>query len=904
MTLVPYPDFPAALQDQLEKVVACSPFAAGLISRYPVEFEDLIKSGRLVDDKLEELSIETSSTDFDSMLRKFRNQAMLGIIWRDLNGLSTLEESLEDLTRLAEVCIHRALGHHNEILSGRHGEPEGQRLIVLAMGKLGGRELNLSSDVDLVFVFPHDGETTGKRKLSYSEYFTRLTRAVITTLSEQTEHGFVFRVDTRLRPYGDSGPLVVSEAAIEQYYQREGREWERYALIKARPIAGDIQAGEKLLARLRPFVYRRYVDFGVFESLREMAQKLGDEANRRGWETDIKRGPGGIREAEFFIQSFQLLRGGKEPALQTNSFFNATQAVADLNMVERSVIEEITSGYSYLRTLENRLQALHDQQTHTLPESKADQQALTAAMNETSWVALCKTQERHRQTIRTIFHTLARPVPGSETEKQGTDLWNILTNQDAPLESVLSAICSDTDASTDHLSSFRRFLARSSLSQRAHLRLERAMPLLLDRLVQKPLPSKPLSQVLDLVRSISRRSAYLVLLSENPIVLDRLLGFFTKSPWIADQVVRYPLLLDELIDPRLSTELSGREALAKTLSHTVKPGLDEGQHLIALNEFKLGIVLRIAIAELENKIDVCTAQRLLTDLAEVLIERVLHMAITALEGRFRNTGDIKLGVIAYGTLGARELGYESDLDLVFLYQLPDCLPDSGDADRYAIRLSQRLLTYMSSQTAAGSLYLVDTRLRPNGNSGFLVSTLESFRHYQEKEAWTWEQQALTRARWITGSASINPAFESIRKTICTGARDETKLKNELVSMRERIRDQKYDAGKRNLDFKNGPGGLLDIEFIAQYCVLKNATGTPQLLQSTNTLEQIRTLRDLDFLVADVAATLEDAWLAFSRARHFAALTDARDIGTLESHMNSVRDIWLRLFNTEQGTPAS
>jgi len=406
------------------------------------------------------------------------------------------------------------------------------------------------------------------------------------------------------------------------------------------------------------------------------------------------------------------------------------------------------------------------------------------------------------------------------------------------------------------------------------------------------------------VRAISRRSAYLALLSENPLVMDRVLGLFSKSPWLAEQVIRYPLLLDELIDPRLSADLPAREELAATLARAVKPGQDDGQQLVVLNEFKLGALLRIAIAQLEQQIDVRTAQEQLSDLAEILIDRVLQMATTALADRFTNAGDIELGIIAYGTLGAHELGYQSDLDLVFLYQREKSSGHKTSAEQYAVRLSQRLLIYLSSQTSSGSLYSVDTRLRPNGGSGSLVSTLDAFQNYQLEQSWTWEQQALTRARWIAGSPAVEPVFASIRQSVCGRERQADTLQDEIVVMRERVRVEKYDAGKRSIDFKHGPGGLLDIEFIAQFGVLLRAAQVPALLGTTNTAEQIERLRVAGFLAASYAATLENAWLAFSRARHFAALTRSREIGLLEPHMSFVRDIWGRLFDTEQGAPAA
>jgi glutamate-ammonia-ligase adenylyltransferase len=482
-------------------------------------------------------------------------------------------------------------------------------------------------------------------------------------------------------------------------------------------------------------------------------------------------------------------------------------------------------------------------------------------------------------------------------------LWSLLISQDEPMEPLAGEISGDAEA-VGPLLSYRRFLEKAALSQRARQRLEKLMPQLLARLAKNPLPYRPLNHVLDLVRAISRRSAYLVLLSENPAVMDRLLTLFAQSDWIAEQVIRYPLLLDELLDPGLAEDLPRREELAESLARSVRLDHDDGQQLMAMNEFKLGTLLRIAIAQLEQRIDICTAQQLLTELAEILIERALQLAAAALSDRFPDAGKIEFGIIAYGTLGARELGYQSDLDLIFLYQQENPSAWSADNEKYAIRLSQRLLTYLASQTTSGALYTVDTRLRPNGGSGSLVSSLQAFKDYQSNDSWTWEQQALTRARWIAGSAAVLPAFEEIRQSVCGSPRQPDELKREIIAMRSRIRKEKSIVGTHDVDFKHGQGGLLDIEFICQYGVLLKSVESPALLGTTNTLGQINLLQSAGFLQPDDAEALAAAWLTYSHARHFVALTNFRASASFSPHMDFVGGLWSRLFDAEERAPAA
>ena len=799
-------------------------------------------------------------------LRRFRNREMLRIVWRDLCGLATLGETFASLTCLAEFCLQAALDAHRRRLEDRHGVPRGadgspQSLFVIGLGKFGGHELNLSSDIDVMFCFPQGGTCDGRQGLSNDQFFTRQARGVIASLADMTEDGFCFRVDTRLRPFGDSGPLTSSLAALEQYYQREGRDWERYALIKARPVAGDLESGGQLLEQLRPFVYRRYIDYSSVEALQEMHANVQDDARRKDRLDDIKRGPGGIREIEFLVQCFQILRGGREPCLQTPSLDRALIEIQALGLLDAEAVSEIRNDYSYLRLLENRIQALRDQQTHRLPTGE-DRERVARAMYEPSVEALESGLDRTRRRVSDRFQAIfpARDTPASG--RRWAELWRSLRagRQDSDTHPAV--------ADNNPLALFVRRLDRVALSQRAHQRLDRFMPELLGRLDGRALADDTLNRVLDLVLAVCRRSAYLVLLVQHPKAFDRMLELFERSEWIADKVIRFPALLDELIDPLLGRHLPGPEDLARSVARVVDAAPGTEAVLEALNYLKLATVLRIAVGQLHGGLDGETARAALSGLADAVLAGVLEIARSELverHGRFPGEPrDGALGIIGYGSLGARELGYESDLDIVFLFDAP---PDGAQSDgarplppeRYFARLAQRVLSFLTVMTPSGRLYEVDTRLRPNGRAGSLVSSIGAFREYQSNEAWTWELQALTRARFVAGAPPVAARFNRVRQEVLCRQRDEAALAAELRDMRQRM--NREHAADEHLDLgtspKHRPGGLIDIEFLAQLGVLSNARLYPRVIQATGTLAQLAELEAIGWLCPEDAAKLAD-----------------------------------------------
>jgi glutamate-ammonia-ligase adenylyltransferase len=884
-------------QRRLEHVRACSDFAAGLLDRYPhwadgVERPDPTDSGLLAE--------EIGALGLDPGLRRFRNREMLRIVWRDLCGLASLGETFHSLTVLAETCLQAALDEHRRRLEEKHGVPRGadgepQRPFVIGLGKFGGGELNLSSDIDVMFCFAQGGSCDGRRALSNDQFFTRHARAVIASLADITEDGFCFRVDTRLRPFGDAGPLTSNLAAMEQYYQREGRDWERYALIKARPVAGDRHGGERLIEQIRPFVYRRYIDYSSVEALQEMHANVREDARRKDRLDDIKRGPGGIREIEFLVQCFQILRGGREVGLQTPSLDRALAEIESLGLLQAQAVREIRDDYTFLRLLENRIQALRDQQTHRLPQG-ADRERIARAMYETGPAALEASLARTRQRVGERFQGIfpsRQPVAPAD---RWTDLWrNFRAGRQDSDEHPAAA-------DRDPLTLFVRRLERVALSQRAHQRLDRFMPELLDRLDRQALDDDSLNRVFDLVLAICRRSAYLVLLVQHPKALDRMLELFDRSEWVADKVTRFPALLDELIDPALGRHIPGPEDLARGVGRILEATQSAEAMLDSLNYLKLATSLRIAVGQLQGNVEGDGARASLSHLAGAVLAGVLEIAareIRARHGGFpagaggppdagHDGGHHRgLAIIGYGSLGACELGYDSDLDIVFLFETgtesagaplggqPDERSDGlsdGDRplppERYYARLAQRVLSFLTVMTPSGRLYEVDTRLRPNGRAGSLVSSVGAFREYQMKEAWTWELQALTRARFIAGSLSVAAHFERIRQEVLCRPRDEHALAAELLEMRRRM-SREHDAVAHPdaaAAPKHQPGGLVDVEFVAQLGVLCSAHRHPRIIQATGTLAQLQELEAIGWLDRAEAAVLTEALYRLRCAR--------------------------------------
>ena len=857
-------------------LAACSEFAGSALIRDWEWFATAALDGRLAQAPETKMRLTTTDgLDADAVmrrLRQFRNRKLLHILWRDVAGVAGVSETLLSLSDLADNLLTVATRYAEAEFRDRFGTPrddEGRELgiVVLAMGKLGGKELNFSSDIDLIFLFPADGEADGKRALSAQEYFTRLTRRIVALLDEVTAEGFVYRVDTRLRPFGDSGPPVVSFGALESYLLRHGRDWERYAYVKARVIdtyshaENGVDLGAELMEQIiEPFVYRRYLDYGVFESLREMKFLIAAEARKRKLANNIKLGPGGIREVEFIVQSLQLVRGGSDRKLKTPALRVALLHLGRTGGLSAADAASLIEAYDFLRRLENAIQAIRDQQLHDLPAGVIDRARLALAMGYAGWANLAEDLDRWRKTISSQFSTVAfrgrDAVPRLDSADSVSALWTSAAGEEEWSACLGAMSFADNAGMAKELVAFAGSASVGQIGKTGGNRLRRFIPALLAALERKQQPAAVLQRVLGIVEHILRRSAYVALLNENPLVLERLVGLCETSAWLAEEIGRYPLLLDELLDLRLYTAPLTREDMLGDLQRRLdsNAATDSEERIEILAQFQRAALFRIAVADVTGNLPIMKVSDRLTELAEVVLNRALAIAwhdLAAKHGRpgvrtnqgHRSAG---FGVIAYGKFGGMELSYRSDLDLVFLHDAhgAEQVTDGTqplDNSMFFARLARRVVHFLTTQTGSGALYQIDTRLRPSGRSGLLVTSIEAFERYQDENAWTWEHQALLRSRPVAGSATVAREFERIRAETLKNRVRRNRLLRNVREMRAKVRSQLDRSDSRRFDLKQGEGGIGDIEFLVQYLVLDNADRHPAVIHYTDNIRQLGTL---------------------------------------------------------------
>ncbi|GAA3907410.1 bifunctional [glutamate--ammonia ligase]-adenylyl-L-tyrosine phosphorylase/[glutamate--ammonia-ligase] adenylyltransferase [Halomonas cibimaris] len=924
---------PAARRAALVRTVTISSFALDVLVRTPVVLHELLATGELdaaparaaLAQRLEKALAQAD--DEESLyraVRRFRQARMLGIIWRDLNRADGYDvwDTTAAMTALAEVSLEATLAWLEAFYAPRWGRPapcedgSAQRLVVLGMGKLGAGELNLSSDIDLIFAYAEDGETRGGRKaLAHQEYFTKIGQKLIAALDSVTADGFAFRVDMRLRPLGDGGPLVGSFAALLAYYQDQGREWERYAMLKARPVAGDVVGGAELLRGLRPFVYRKYLDFGAIESLRGLKTMIHREVKRRGMETNVKLGPGGIREVEFVVQAFQLIRGGRDTELQQTSLRAALTRLPALGLLPQKAVDELLPDYAFLRDLEHALQALDDRQTQRLPDDAVVRAQVALALGFDGWEGVMTRLGEGRERIQHYFDdVIAEPEDEVEDDSDtpGLEQWRRLWRGELSAEDAQRRLA---EAGFDDPAEARKRLERLHHSRAVQgmqaigfERLDALMPLLLDALAQNPTPDAALPRVLPLIEAVLRRTAYLALLRENPQALEHLMRLCAASPWIADQLARYPILLDELLTPASLYTPASKARLADELRQTLNrlPEDDEEAQLEALRVFKHAQTLHVAASDIAGTRHLMNVSDYLTYIAEVILDAVLAMAWKHLvrkhgvpPGIGRDVPDFL--IVGYGKLGGIELGYGSDLDLVFLHRATKGATDGRrpvDASVFFTRLGQRMIHLLTAVTPAGSLYDVDMRLRPSGNAGLLVTSLDAYADYQRTSAWTWEHQALVRARVVAGDAALAEGFNAVRREVLGRPRDRRALRDDVVKMRRKMRAHLGSRTRATFDVKQDAGGMVDIEFLCQYAVLALSVEAPALLAYSDSVRILDTLAKSGHLPDDQAQDLREAYLAYRSTTHRAALTGDRARvaeGTFDAHRRAVKALWARFL---------
>ena len=851
--------------EPLRRVVLASDFALEVFVRQPRVLEALVDdpSASIPPPRLDPATPDA----WPGQLRAWRTAVSARLVWRDLNGLDDVAATLSGSTRLAEECLRLGLDALEGQFAGRHGvvrDGDGApvRLVVFALGKLGGGELNFSSDIDLVYAYEETGESDGPRPRAAEDYFARLGRALARLLDEPTADGFCHRGDLRLRPFGNAGRVALSFAAMEQYFQREGRDWERYAWQKARPVAGDLDAGDRFLVALRPFIYRRYLDYGALAGLREMKAAIEAEVARKELADDIKRGSGGIREIEFLVQVLQLIRGGREAALRGRRLLPTLKSLEAARQVEPGAARDLAEAYLFLRRVENRLQMLRDAQTHVLPGDPVDRLRIAGGLGYSGWDALVADIDLRRGRVAAEFEALLAHRDESRGAVSGdlAGYWRALP--DGGDAAVLAAAgfgdAGEVDAA---LRDFVRSPSVGELSDAARARLDRVMPVMLQASAPADRPLQAVRRLLALLHNILRRARSLALLDEQPAALARLTGLVTRSAFLAERVAAHPLLLDELLDARVEGPIPERGQIDAACAAALQRD-DLEAALFTLNETRQALSFRIALATLDGRMHAVDSTRQLAWLADGVVAAVVELAQREMRAAHGAIPGAPFAAIGYGSLGGEELGVGSDLDLVFLYDAPADAQSDGarplEAQRWFARLAQKVVFLLGTITGAGRLYEVDGRLRPDGGSGRLVASLAAYAAYQRERAWTWEHQALVRARCVSGGDVLHAAFERVREEALARARDPATLAADVAGMRARMRAE-LDRGRDGLfDLKQGEGGLVDLEFLLQALVLGGAKAHPQLLGPRSTRGLIAACDAAGLLDAGTAVALADA----------------------------------------------
>jgi glutamate-ammonia-ligase adenylyltransferase len=938
------------LGEQLARALIGSDYLAQLLMRQPVLLQILVEQGETAQRPLDAVYEEfiqaardaDSDAELDVLLRRFRQRIMAGVIWRDLNRQLPMTETTAELSRLADTTIQVAADWHYRQLVASYGTPIGkdsgtpQSFVVLGMGKLGAHELNLSSDIDLIFTFPETGETRdGPKTIDNQAFFIRLGQRVIKSLDARTADDFVFRVDMRLRPHGQSGALVLNYDAMEDYYQTQGRDWERYAMIKARVVAVSgghtpQQDAGRLMALLFPFTYRQYIDFSVIEALRSMKSLIARQVQRKGMNLDVKLGEGGIREIEFVVQAFQLIRGGREPRLRERQVGKMLAILADENYLPAEATTALQAAYTFLRNTEHAVQAWQDQQTQALPEDPLAQARLAWVMGFDAWPDFLHVLNQHRARVTVEFRAvIAAPADDNADEGDESEafvgLWDGSDQEDEARELIEKFAPGESEALLQWLQQTRESRAVNNMQASSRTRLDAFVPRLLAMLARlagtAELPSgvaETFHRVIPLMEAIARRSAYFVLLIENPTALHQLVKLCSASPWIAEQLSHHPALLDELLTPESLYAPPDKNALRDDLRReTLRLSWDDLEgHMETLRYFRSAHALRVAATEVTGALPLMKVSDYLTYIAEVILEHVLQLSWQQMVLRHGSPGQVgggtetspNLVIIGYGKLGGIELGHGSDLDLVFLHNASPTLSTDGEKPvdnlTFYTRLGQRIIHVLNTSTVSGKLYEVDMRLRPSGNSGMLVASLVGFEKYQLTEAWTWEHQALVRARVVAGDEKLADSFEQVRHQVLSKPRDLAALKHDVNDMREKMRGQlgSSEAGGavHLFNIKQDAGGIVDIEFMVQFAVLAWAHQFPALTRYTDNIRILETLTDVGKLTNDEAQALIDFYKTYRSMGHQRALQQQSGVLSADQPLFSeerqhVRQLWLQLL---------
>lgn len=900
---------PTRFETELQHLVYCSLYAGRLLAKDALLLEDLLRNHKqtytldMMQDFISDAKI-SDELSLKKALRQLRQHVLLRIIYRDLNQLCDLYEVMQTTSELAEITIQTAVNFHSNWLEAVHGKPCGdsgqpQQMIVVGMGKLGGVELNVSSDVDLIFSFEAVGETSSaSNTISNQDFFNKLGKKVISALDDVTEEGFVFRVDMRLRPFGSEGVLVPNCDSLEDYYQSNGREWERYAWIKGRVVAGP---KDKLTKLLRPFVFRKYLDFNALTSLRDLKMQIQRDVLQKGLQDNIKLGRGGIREIEFIAQVFQLIRGGADASLQIKPTLQVLKLLQIKGLLPENTVSELSAAYVFLRNLEHRLMYVDDQQTQDLPKNDLARNRIAKAMQFADWESFLAQLNLHRKQVQQHFDATFNAEATSTNSIQDLDksasvyqaLWQQMLEPSDALQALSNAGYADADEAFQRLKMLRTSSRFKQLPESSRQRFDRLMPLVIEIATQEENSDITLLRAISLLENICRRASYLALLSEYPQALNLVIKLCAASPWLAQYLSAHPILLDELLDSRTLYEVPDFVLLKAELIEKIQhlQGDTEAQ-MDAMRHFKHATILKFAAQDVAGRLSLEILSDYLSNLADVILQVSLQTIWDSLN--FKHIATPKFAVIGYGKLGSKELGYVSDLDIIFLYS-----NDSSEASEIYARFAQRINNWFNSLTNAGLLYETDLQLRPDGNSGLLVSSIEAFKEYQMSKAWVWEHQALTRARLIAGDANIGKAFEQVRIEVLRQQRNIETLKKSVLEMREKMRAI-HKPHASQFDIKHDAGGIIDVEFLVQFLVLGHANKHHQLTENIGNIGLLRLLASINIIDAQAAENVVIAYREYRKIQHalkLQGLTHSKiELSLVIPHFNAVVSLWNYVFS--------
>ena len=927
---------------ELMYVLSMSEFVAKTLIQYPKECADLIAQGALDDHCFsldatecirEQIVPGLSDADLKKRLRVIRRCRMVIIAWRDLTGSADIEEVFVSLSNLAESIVDRTVYVVRDGLKQVFGDAydkDGKQmpLLILGMGKLGGGELNFSSDIDLMCCYPYDGQTEGgTRSITFQEYFTKVVQRLSNLLSEVTADSFCYRIDLRLRPFGDAGPLVSSFDALSSYYETQGRTWERYALVKAKLI-GDYHNwgsyGDELIELLRPFVYRRYLDYGAIESLRKLKRMIESEVRRRNLGDNFKLGSGGIREIEFIAQVFELMRGGRIPEMVERSLRKTLRNISKLQLLPDEVCVRLDECYIYLRRLENISQMLADKQTQTLPVSPKEQMRVAIGMNKGSFAELTDELEQIRHMVHQEFVSIMRDSDDDREAQssENVELWEASLSAEE-LEPVLIPLMAEPgipSANNDNKSSYtasnskvtnahalaqgiinlHHTLGRLPVGPIGRDTLVRLMPKIIKGVAKYKNAPALFNKVSLLIEKVALRTTYLQLLAENDGTREKLLNLLNGNNFAGALISAHPILLDELIAPRYFKQPPHTEEYLAWLNERllrIDPD-DLEEQMEELRLFKKTMVLRIAMSDQSQSLPLMKISDSLTWLAEAILREIAVLSWKQTVQKYgspegKDATDPGYAIIAYGKLGGIELGYKSDLDMVFIRDINDEMTTGSNpvpASMFYQRFVQRFMHLCTTRMSGGVLYDLDMRLRPDGDSGLLMTDLSAYQNYQQNRAWTWEHQALVRARAVAGSPNVIYAFNKIRDQVLRTERDEVKLIDDVYAMRMKMRNFLDRSSDKLFDLKQGRGGMVDIEFIAQYLLLREAPHHQDMVLWSDNVRIFDECARLNILSEETTSKLKQAYLAIRECYHRISLADLPRIIAIEDRPEQCEDV--------------